>query len=293
MKKEIYLKGKEQKVQLGEVITIGGAKLELTQFVIDNNEELFRVVEEVVPDYVQSIRTKFEAYEAGMIYPVIDKSTYPEALNIVVDSVEYRGIIQWTDEYSNHGHSTFKPSTKEAYDRQELMKKAKKDYPKGTKIKCVRDGAESIVKTEFNHFTSSIGAGIYHIMPNDDMYQYVVFNGEWAEIIKPKFTTYDGVDVFEGDMIWCVDPENNYSVDNDVCYIGDDSDLKYFSTEEAAQKYIDENKPKPANFTIAINDTFCTWEYDLDVSEDYSINDIAEIIFSTFKAKPSMGKLPK
>ncbi len=65
---------------------------------------------------------------------------------------------------------------------------------------------------------------------------------------EPIFTTCDGVEVFEGDVFWNVNPLfelNEYQVINDkyeLMFLNDGS--KQFSTKEAAEKYSILNKPQ-------------------------------------------------
>ena len=94
--------------------------------------------------------------------------------------------------------SGFELSTKKEYDKQELLDKAKRDYPVGTVFKtkygmhrvvenkpfvCPRE--HSVIQIQTNRFLH--GANIYTIEDG------------WAEILPLKFTTEDGVDIY-GDM---------------------------------------------------------------------------------------------
>lgn len=178
MNKEIYLKGKDKKVQIGEVITIGGAKLELTEFIIENNRELFRVVEEVVPEYVEIIVTK-GCFNKGEI---LRTEKYLNG--------GWRFV--WSDDsgqvYNEYYTDFFKPSTKEAYDRQELMKKARKMY-EGLKVGTRIKGIEwsGIISTE-NYKLEYEGGDIFIPSVATDFYSIDIYrkDGKWAEIIKPK-----------------------------------------------------------------------------------------------------------
>jgi len=77
------------------------------------------------------------------------------------------------------------------------------------------------------------------------------------ELKKAKpflFTTEDGVDIFEGDTSVML-PKNKLSSSEITCsekYKGGQRNIYlYFSTKEAAEKYIDENKPKFSKKQIA------------------------------------------
>ena len=69
-------------------------------------------------------------------------------------------------------------------------------------------------------------------------------SNDWEEIKEPLFVTEDGVDVFKYDYFYYVSRDG-------ICYKGyarelsaTNKEFKYFSTPEAAKKYIDQNKPK-------------------------------------------------
>lgn len=64
------------------------------------------------------------------------------------------------------------------------------------------------------------------------------------------FTTEDGVDVYDGDMYFIMNTHNHHIAPNyyrayKSCLTGDKPTIKYFSTKEAAEKYLAENKPQP------------------------------------------------
>jgi len=68
---------------------------------------------------------------------------------------------------------------------------------------------------------------------------------------EPLFVTEDGKEIFEGDSVYQVSPANNYEIWNYNRWLGYFSDAGkpgegklMFSTEEAAERWIDKNKPK-------------------------------------------------
>jgi hypothetical protein len=76
-------------------------------------------------------------------------------------------------------------------------------------------------------------------------------NNKWAEVVEPLLTSEDGVNLYEGDSYWWVDIEfDKYELSSKcTCkkeIFTDDypESSVVFPTKEAAQKYIDENKPK-------------------------------------------------
>lgn len=73
--------------------------------------------------------------------------------------------------------------------------------------------------------------------------EFIDSNPSW--FAPYKFTTEDGVDIFEGDNYLSVNKRGVVWEDaNRDIWISGDKDKKYFSTKEAAQKYIDSQKPR-------------------------------------------------
>ena len=71
---------------------------------------------------------------------------------------------------------------------QELLDKAKRDYPAGTVLKDVFGNIYTVPKYSF-YTIGKHGS----ILINDT---YVHRDGKWAEILPLKFTTEDGVDIY-------------------------------------------------------------------------------------------------
>lgn len=109
--------------------------------------------------------------------------------------------------------------------------------------------------------------GRYNLIGGTMLYEHpipaylVEASADWVEIVerKPLFTTYDGVDVFCGKEYFFVYTETltthtkPWEVYGPVTALGDDPgyypelDARHmFSTREAAEKYIEQNKPKDA-----------------------------------------------
>lgn len=67
---------------------------------------------------------------------------------------------------------------------------------------------------------------------------------DFIEKVKKLFTTEDGVDIYEGDVCWAGHIEegidNFYLLD----WAGNSLDMKYFSTKEAAENYIERNQSR-------------------------------------------------
>lgn len=134
-------------------------------------------------------------------------------------------------------------------DKDELLKEAETKYPKGTRYYAAnRVGWEDVGK-DFTIGTSTgkfiyIDNGKIHITSEDN--KSIYYNGKWAKVKKePLFITKDGVDIYEGDKYW-MSSEDFYIIlmENADIEAGQAKYYKYFSTKEAAQKYIDTFKPK-------------------------------------------------
>lgn len=74
---------------------------------------------------------------------------------------------------------------------------------------------------------------------------FTSFPEHWQEIREPLFVTEDGVEVFDpSTLLWDVHVEQ-FEID---CNRFDETDkikaFKFFSTKEAAEKWIERNKPK-------------------------------------------------
>lgn len=237
-----YLK---QKVSLGDIIDFKGLKVEVTNNLIRSNPDLFVVEEELLPEY-------WECTDDGMgneftfskIYKIQDRTDLEEWSNFIDDAGERNG-------FSPRNHKHFKPSTKEAFDRQELLEEAKRRYPVGTRFKSAAPWSSSefyIVKGDpINWQNTSYPDGV----GNTD-FGMLYANGKWAEIIKPIFKTEDGIDVYEGDTIYYVRKDFKGS-SNEIIeyrnYQGLYSGLNiYFSTKEAAEDWLSKNKPKDLQY---------------------------------------------
>ena len=130
--------------------------------------------------------------------------------------------------------------------KSELLDKAIKDYPIGTKINMIT----LVGKAEV--------AGIPEFAYSDDnsievkciggVSRYLYHNGKWAKIIKvPLFTTEDGVEVFGEETIWFLHIKNNVILGPSKAKELSPSinqDFRYFSSKSAAEDYIAKNNKK-------------------------------------------------
>jgi len=202
MTKKIYFIDKME-VAIGDKVEIGDLTVTLTQEIIDDNPDLFEVKEGLSDTmYVKCVCNKGftdRGFDVGDVIEVKD-------INDV-------GMLFVSDKYRYSMNGTlwkFEPSTKKEY----LLQEAKKRYPIGTRfISAYRPDCTYTVSGDLQWWRdcdTDIVVGVNGAS--------VYSQGEWAEIIKPVFTTDDGVDVFKGH--------------------------KYFSTKEAAEEWLKENKTK-------------------------------------------------
>ena len=95
---------------------------------------------------------------------------------------------------------------------------------------------------------------------------------------KPLFTTEDGVDIFEGDKIFPVNRTNFQHYDSNRVITSNfqqSSVYKYFSTKEAAEKYILMNKP-----CLSINDVLSINQWNLVETKTSTTNKLRKLVKS-------------
>jgi hypothetical protein len=237
--KIIYLEEKE--VKMGDKVSLNGVEVTVTQQLIDDLPNLFKVEEEqeaqIVPEYVKCIKDT-GVYRGAKCGEILKSWYSPDK------SFPYR----FESKYGENGYMNsesfytfFKPSTKEAW----LLQEAKRRYPKGTKFKNPSTGKICVASGIYNFWPyrrNSIENVTEEGLPYCD--------GQWAEIAKPLFTTEDGVEIYEGDKCWFLLNEDITSGKefSDIHYdkwVGSDKEKgKYFSTREAAEEYIAKHKEK-------------------------------------------------
>jgi hypothetical protein len=215
--------------------------LKVTQELIDSNPNLF-VVKEEVPEYVECIEgTGCSKHNIeGNIYKI--ESFNNGVLKVLGISICFINL--------NHrilsNAVNYKSSTKEAYDRQELLKEAKLKYPVGTRYISTYAGkiytlcGIIMFSSDESRVVNPSGGTLYQ-------------NGKWATILQPIFKTQDGVDMYEGDKFYGVYQHINtlISHSNSLSYkftVGSNApnsdDAIWFSTKQLAQDYINANKVK-------------------------------------------------
>ena len=133
------------------------------------------------PEYLECIENSIDI-TLGKIYKVISSSENRFTIKDDVSTNTWSvNILQC---------KSFKPSTKEAYDRQELLEEAKRRYPVGTKFKLAHDSSKQSYVKHANYFwgTSNNIYCAQHSSGNDfDNFTYngcIYSEGKWAEIIS-------------------------------------------------------------------------------------------------------------
>jgi hypothetical protein len=220
----------QQEVKIGDKVVINGVALKVTEQLIEDNPDLFKVAEEQeILEYVECTKlVRGNTWPAiGEILPVTkpDCNGQQAIHNVcMVGSILYKNC--------------FKPSTKEAW----LLQEAKRRYPKGTKFRSAAQPDKRIIISDgiFNIWASGAGVSTNGML--------IYYNDQWAEIVKPLFTTEDGVEIFKGDEYWWfydgLDPKIMHASDGAHENSGKKPNAKYFSTCEAAEEYIAKHKEK-------------------------------------------------
>ncbi len=196
---KITHRGREVKV--GDRIPIDGIKINgvllitpvevnnsviLTQRLVELNPNIFEVEE--IPDYFECINVS-KGFTLGKIYKLENTYNYPEEIAVKCDYGDIIEVASWTAKYIKNNYNCFKPTTKQAFEKQEMLEKAKKDYPVGTIFRSL------IIPEELQEVTEATYS-IKTIFGNGDLYATVrtdkhfgggclFYRGKWAEII-PK-----------------------------------------------------------------------------------------------------------
>ena len=134
-------------------------------------------LEEEAPEYVEFISDKFTYFTKGTIYPLNKKR------ECKTDS----GIYLWSMQYPKD-KEYMKPSTKEAYEKQQeefktkkLLKEAERRYPVGTIVNSLGGNSKAAITEP----TFTLRGNNPKLIQNHcDCLVYN--NGKWVEIIEPK-----------------------------------------------------------------------------------------------------------
>ena len=133
--------------------------------------------------------------------------------------------------------------------------------------------------------------------------KFIENSNDWEEVVQKKylFTTHDGVKIYKGMDSWSIYKDLSISPNTPerAPWVGSSKYSLYFSTEEAAQKYIDENTKKIVFTThdgvpMYVGDSYCFINkynmdevYDHTVGRAWSVTNLKQdshIRFSTRKA---------
>jgi len=240
-----------QEVKIGDKIMLNSIICKLTQEIIDDNPNLFTILDEEikVPEYVECIRKPYDWIdtEIGDIYKT-DTIGYAKG--------RYRILINGGGQTCEGVEDHFKPSTKEAYDNYQLILETKKLFPIGTKFipahtptskeHCIvttnnfKMGGNRIIALAINN-EQYVSPEDYPDHGNTSYNRNVYQDGKWAA--RYLFTTEDGVEIYESDSCFTVgkDFKNYGSV---VCLISNSDKYYYFSTKEAAEKFVKSKQTK-------------------------------------------------
>lgn len=199
--RKITHRGREVKV--GDKIPIDGIRINgiplitpikldnsviLTQRLVELNPNIFEVEE--IPDYFECINVKFNSdFTLGKIYKLKSSKDFPKRLFITTDYGDVIGVFYWDESYIKEDNNCFKPTTKKAFEKQEMLEKAKKDYPVGTLFRSLITPSQIQEVTEATHSIETIfGNGdLYATVRTDKHFGggCIFYEGKWAEIV-PK-----------------------------------------------------------------------------------------------------------
>ena len=234
MKKIYYLQKIE--VELGDLIAYKGFKTTVTEELIELNPELFRVEKNTQPMYFKCVKGEGN-YTKSRIYKQKYSTNYPIAISLTNDKGITENVHYWEITNIKHAYNCFELTTKEEWDKQELLDKAKRDYPVGTVFRSLFGK----IYTVGDKSSYSLGAGSSILI--DGMYIYR--NDRWAEILPLRFTSEDGVGIY-GDMKTYMINSRNPKLGLNDCgdWIGIAEKYKYFYHKENALAYIEKHKEK-------------------------------------------------
>jgi len=149
---------------------------------------------------------------------------------IIPEGFEYKSITNHT--LSENPRITISLNKRPSMD--ELLEKAKKDYPKGTIFKSVFNQCTYQRRSDGNMYIENN----YNIKTNNI---YVYYNNKWAEIIETPILKIDDVFLYEGDKYWYIDKNiwklENYKITNGYTF-SNDIDIVRFTTKQSALDFV-------------------------------------------------------
>jgi len=232
-------------VSLGQTVCFNGMKIEISEKLITDNQELFKEI--TLPKYLKCIQSNYENYTVDKVYQHLDNyDGYPSIIKIIDDKGSVKHIGNWNREYLIANHNCFEPATEEEfneYNKLAIIEEAKKLFPIGSKVSNVNLNRGCKFTITGNNFKWS---GSEILIYNDstlDGCSYTVRNlsGIWAKIIKPILITEDGAEIYDGDHYYTLDMIQglgaSISIINDsvIPYV---AGRKYFNSRKAANEWV-------------------------------------------------------
>ena len=155
----------------------------LTERILELNPNIFEVEE--IPGYFECINAR-EGFTLGKIYKLENTYNYPEEILVKCDYGDIIEVAYWTVEYIKNNYNCFKPTTERAFEKQEMLEKAKKDYPVGTLFRSLITPDQIQEVTEATHSVKVADNGdLYAVVKTDKHFGggCIFCEGKWAEII--------------------------------------------------------------------------------------------------------------
>jgi len=235
---------KKQEVKIGDIVSINDFSVPVSDELIKLNPNLFENIDKVSGTRYWEFVGNADEFTKGKIYQLLAGKLITDTVAFIDDNCKENG-------FSNN-LKCFKPSTKEAFERQELLEEAKKRYPVGTKFilahlsprfkeTAIIKDCETLRFETPNRFTIVTGTN-----NSDFLSKCVYYDGKWAS--RYLFTSDDGEDIYESDRVWIVF-KNSKTIDRYAVIVNNLSDVshigcKRFSTKEAAEAYVGSLKEK-------------------------------------------------
>ena len=244
MQETIYYVDKKE-VKIGDKISLNGWNVTLTEQLIKDCPDMFEVKKEelelVVGEWYWVKAEYGQKYDALVCFQGAGNNIYG-----------FNHAREWTNNYGYYGTWSFGKVTKACDGAVEfnLLEEANRRYPEGTRFVPFWDGSVERVIVESKGSAYWSGSGDMGIKTSEFV-SCPYLNGEWAEIVEPIMTSEDGVDMYEGGECWCVNTKDSVTFEpytphyfrnlsksskNEIIYV--------FSTKQAAEEWIKENKPK-------------------------------------------------
>ena len=192
-------------------------------------------------------------------------STKDQKFPIKCDCGYFSQFGQWYSNYED-GECVIFPSKDQRdwskylkeKESEALLEEAKRRYPIGTRFRPAHlTKGNGYFTVETDNFVQNGSGSIRSLTVNGEIFdgrnngynRTIYFQGEWAEIIEPLFTTEDGVDIYDGDKYWYVGYQSG-SIFWDTANAKRHGNVHtYFSTEKAALEWILKGKPKSSVFS--------------------------------------------